>query len=250
MRPAAAQFGLSPEWKLNTTRTFIRTRNYSPYNAYRNSPGLERQVIVKGSVIVFEAPKVTAVAQTAVQSIGLYQQDGLGKVAGNPNYLIEAHPAFTPASAPIHPPNTPAGTPSLLESDRVVKVMTDRYAVCQIATLALALGREWAVRWQDSGLRKSQWARLRDAAISSQTRTALLDTLEGIVNHGLAHKHWNAEVRGKFLSDHIKEAINGNASLASQLEEAGINATEADLDRLALSACREAAIAAAGATKD
>ncbi len=253
MRPTPAQFGLFPEWKLDATRTYIRTRSYSPYNAYRNSPGLERQVIVKGSVIVFEALNETVVAQTAAQSIGLYQQDGLGKVAGNPDYLIEAHPAFTPASAPVHPPNTPAGTPSLLESDPVVKVMTDRYAVCQIATLALALGREWAARWQGSGLRKSQWARLRDAAISSQTRTALLVALEGekgIFTHGLARKHWNAEVRGKNLSDHVKEAINGKASLTFQLEEAGINATEADLDRLALAACREAAIAAAGATKD
>jgi CRISPR/Cas system CSM-associated protein Csm3 (group 7 of RAMP superfamily) len=71
-------------------QTFIRTRRYIPYNAYRRGHELERQVISKGSVISIqlkEAIDEQSLIALETQGIGLYKEQGLGQIAINHPWL-------------------------------------------------------------------------------------------------------------------------------------------------------------------
>lgn len=80
--------------------SFLRSRRYSSYNAYRRHYDCERQVISGGSVLRFELPRpLTATEiETLQQGLGLQIESGLGAVWVNPPLLTSAHPSFTSTS--------------------------------------------------------------------------------------------------------------------------------------------------------
>lgn len=93
--------------------TFMRTRSYSPWNGYRRASDLERQVIVRGSVITLSAvDDPDWIAKARSEGLGLYKGQGLGSVLINPEFLSHAQPDFgwretAPAQArPIARPNS------------------------------------------------------------------------------------------------------------------------------------------------
>lgn len=94
-------------------QTFLRTRHYSPWNAHRRGPDLERQVISQGSVLVFDLQRpLTAAeqAQIAATGLGAHREAGLGQVWLNPTWLgaIGEHPQFVAKPQPV--PQTPLPT--------------------------------------------------------------------------------------------------------------------------------------------
>ncbi len=96
-----------PEWLglpkggLDVGDSYLRTRRYSPWNAERGGPDLERQVICQGSVLVFEleSPLGDAHYERIAAGLGLYREAGLGQVWLNPSLLEEDHPQFQESSA-------------------------------------------------------------------------------------------------------------------------------------------------------
>lgn len=71
------------------TRSWIRTRRYSPFNAVRRRPDVERQVLCAGSVVVLEGPKLSVDAEAALRTriargIGEHRSVGLGRVIVEP----------------------------------------------------------------------------------------------------------------------------------------------------------------------
>ncbi|MFP4696157.1 hypothetical protein [Thiohalospira sp.] len=81
--------------------TFIRSRRYAPWNAYRRGYDREREVLVAGSVITLsleETPSAEALERLAT-GVGLYREGGLGRILANSALLEGPHPRFTaPAS--------------------------------------------------------------------------------------------------------------------------------------------------------
>jgi len=51
--PAPQWLGL-PDGRLDFSHSFLRARRYSPWNAHRGGPDLERQVLCQGSLLVFD----------------------------------------------------------------------------------------------------------------------------------------------------------------------------------------------------
>ena len=90
-------------------RSFLRSRRYSAYNAYRRHYDSERQVICRGSVLRYklERPLTAEEAEALQQGLGLQIESGLGAVWINPPMLEQAHPQF---SAPVVSPSTDTGT--------------------------------------------------------------------------------------------------------------------------------------------
>ena len=81
--------------------TFIRTRSYSPWNGYRGAPDLERQVIVRGSVITLSAINDQEwLARAVSEGLGLHTGQGLGSVLINPAFLSHERPEFTWQESP------------------------------------------------------------------------------------------------------------------------------------------------------
>jgi hypothetical protein len=76
----------------------LRHRSYSPWNAHRNTYGVERQVLVAGSVLVFERPGqfFTPDELTRLQAgLGTERHHGLGEVYVNPPLLEAMQPGFS-----------------------------------------------------------------------------------------------------------------------------------------------------------
>ncbi len=91
-RLSAALLGLS-SGEIDWNRSFVRTRSYSPYNAKRRAYDSERQVIQQGSVLVLQsvnASEYPVLQKLRDQGLGLFREQGLGRVGVNlPGLLTE-----------------------------------------------------------------------------------------------------------------------------------------------------------------
>ena len=95
--PTSTDLGL-PAGDFVETESFLRTRRYSTWNAHKHGYEMERQVICKGAVLVYELDTPLSEKQAADLSggIGLERQAGLGQVWLNPPLLAlaTANPDF------------------------------------------------------------------------------------------------------------------------------------------------------------
>ncbi len=86
---------------IDWARSFLRFREYSPYNSTRRKYDLQRQVIEKGSVLIVstESPLNQQQIDSLQAGIGLYCEAGLGRFLVNHPWLEFLHPqpleAFT-----------------------------------------------------------------------------------------------------------------------------------------------------------
>jgi CRISPR-associated protein Csx10 len=83
-------------------QSFLRSRSYSAYNAFRRHFGPERQLISRGSVLRYSLPRALSnnELQQLQKGLGLDIECGLGVAAVNPSLLSQATPAFPrPAAA-------------------------------------------------------------------------------------------------------------------------------------------------------
>lgn len=94
--PAGDVFGLRGS-ELDRRRSFVLTRRYAPFNKTLGRRDLDRVVIAGGSVLAFAAAAAadeTAISEVARRGIGLYRENGLGRVWVNPPMLRTAVPQF------------------------------------------------------------------------------------------------------------------------------------------------------------
>ena len=112
--PAPEDFGLGG-CQIDWSRTFLRTRRYSPWNSARQGYDSERLVVQAGSVIVLSGkPDDADAAQRLHENgAGLHREAGLGRIWVNPPLLATKHPQFDkPASgAPEKEVEKPANDP-------------------------------------------------------------------------------------------------------------------------------------------
>lgn len=111
LMPSAEHFGI--DGQVDSKRSFLRFRSYSPYNSYRHSYDNVRQVITQGSIITFQlnAPVSDEVKNSWLSGVGLYRECGLGQVLINHPLLLNAVPT-PPVIHPVpdvlgEPPNHP-----------------------------------------------------------------------------------------------------------------------------------------------
>lgn len=119
LQPHAPVMGLPEGVEWDPSRSFLRQRSYSPYNAYRRSYDPQRQVIARGSVLVYDTKGHTLDTQAVhrLQSgVGLHVEAGLGHVVVNSPLLADAEPRFAPLDHTQHADTSrpKAGTPSAL----------------------------------------------------------------------------------------------------------------------------------------
>lgn len=92
--PTPNSMGLPLGTTLKVEHSFIRSRRYSVYNAYRKHYDKERQVLSRGSVLRYELPAdfkdFEGLAKNLAQGVGLYTESGLGQMLINPQCLEQA----------------------------------------------------------------------------------------------------------------------------------------------------------------
>lgn len=102
LSPAPQHLGL-PKGELVAENSFLRTRRYSTWNAHKQGYELERQVISKGSVLVYqlESSLTDEHLQLIAAGLGVERQAGLGQVWLNPSLLAGEKPHFEKSVAPL-----------------------------------------------------------------------------------------------------------------------------------------------------
>lgn len=113
LTPVAADFGLPSEWVFQPDRSFLRTRRYSPWNAFHHCRTTERQVLARGSVLTFagadgqaiSAELLSTVVSFLQAGVGEHRGEGLGRVLLNPDFVLKL-PVLrrNDSSAPDSPP--------------------------------------------------------------------------------------------------------------------------------------------------
>jgi len=97
-QPTAKSVGLPTHFVFDPSKSFLRSRRYAPFNAYRQRRELERAVLSMGSVLHFicqdeeQAVEAETLQHIQTQGIGLYRQAGLGRVWINPPILTAENP--------------------------------------------------------------------------------------------------------------------------------------------------------------
>ena len=96
--PEPELLGLPEGTKWQVESSFLRSRSYSMYNAYRRHYDKERQVISRGSVLRYQLPagfsEFDALQTKLSKGIGLQTELGLGQVWVNPVILSDVYPSW------------------------------------------------------------------------------------------------------------------------------------------------------------
>lgn len=112
LRPDAQLLGLPNGSQWQPEQSFLRSRRYSHYNAYRRSHDAERQVICRGSVLRFTLPRALSADELKQLEcgLGLQIESGMGRALANPPLLSGVRPSFT-AAKPVSAVRTATQVP-------------------------------------------------------------------------------------------------------------------------------------------
>jgi hypothetical protein len=238
LHPDAAALGLPGGFKLDLRRSFLRTRSYTPWNGHRRRPDLTRDVIVAGSVLVFEADGALSAADAGrlAAGVGEYTGAGLGRLLCQPELLSVESFALekpAPAGAPARSAATLAAPGALHElavggelgelGHWLAEAHSDdvKHEQTWATARSLATSRSWRVS-------RSQWGRVRAVAAAATLRpddaphrASLLSELRALVD-GVSVKTWGSdadvlfgEASGGANSPRVGGALEGWSKLES-----------------------------------
>ena len=192
----AAHFGLA-EGAFNAGRSYIRARNYAPFNSTRKRFDLERQVIARGSVLVFERSggygldELQQLQQRLAAGIGSHRQDGLGQILVNPPFLagfdfqpFEAQALTSPALASAQPLPPLAGWLGTRAAERAEEAAAVKEVDGWIRQLV-----------KGPCPKNSQWGQLRTIAVQAKDLADIEQQLIKLCCGGVSKKQWDKSVK-------------------------------------------------------
>lgn len=184
------ELGLPEGSTWSASSSFLRTRSYTPFNGKRQCYDLQRQVISRGSVLIFRLPKpIGQQSGASLMHIGQHQEMGLGQVLINPALLASHPPVFSESGTAPEITETPAphrpDTPLTRFLSRDVEwenqgKQAEHYveviirAVQEALTSAAAWSGLPAGHIPDDAPNRAQWGKIRELA---QAYTAQPDKL-------------------------------------------------------------------------
>lgn len=210
-RPSAQQLGFGEGARIVWEKSQVRTFQYAPWNAKRQSFDADRQGIEKGSVLIVE----TQEGKSGAAVVGSFQSEGFGRIIYNPDFLSfkeKGKSALSFGKADTSSPkaiDTSAITTPLLRRLRAAKAMeAEEFTVYQTVN-------DWVKTHHDKFSGKtfaSQWGNIRTLAIQSKTSGELESKLydkdhpeNGYLTHGVAKEKWEQHERLKALKNFAQE---------------------------------------------
>jgi CRISPR-associated protein Csx10 len=195
--PNASDMGV-PGWRLSESASFWRTRRYTPFNAYRRRPDLERQVIEQGSVLVFvreagaEEHALETVRSRLAGGVGEYRSAGLGEVIVEPEVLGEAEVRLVKTEQ--IPEDRVTDVPDIIRHHELLGWMKRQSTQLATSDEAWKLGNQWAMKARRWRVSKSQWGVIRALAARSRAQpdpaTWLRNEIENTTGKGVSADQW------------------------------------------------------------
>lgn len=226
LSPKPDHLGL-PEGELVAENSFLRTRRYSTWNAHKQGYEMERQVISKGSVLVYKLKsRLTAEhLQRIAAGLGIERQAGLGQVWLNPPLLADEKPKFDTSVKPVvitlpkdeqKPEPLKPALITWLESQQRQSSTQQTFAreARQIARtyqklMESARGLKGLGKEVHIGPSQSQWGAVLAAAKSRQSLESFINATDGSFKpkgEGWKDEFWQGEQLVSFYNWFIKLA--------------------------------------------
>lgn len=195
-------FGLDSNCKIDWEHSFVRTRKYSPWNAFWKGRMRERQVIRHGSVIkIVGNIDISTLEQRFKKNYGLFREEGLGRILVNPDFVWKKVPELKEEKSSF----SDTYISSLFEtasSDNSLKAILKNKADNNNNNLkAKEIGIKWSKVWYDFWYKKyegenlpskAQWGQVRDICSSYHTKgLTLIEALENYCARGVCNAEWN-----------------------------------------------------------
>lgn len=250
-QPTPGMVGLSEvAYQFDAARSFINTRHYSAWNQHRRGRDTERFLVCEGSVVCFKKTEQTSaniqydeLLRIEADGVGAFQNEGLGRVAVNPFYLMSSSPVFaekiTSGLNTHELKMTVKGRP---EADQaLIKALTRRRNLRVMNELISTKSDQLVENWQakKNRLSKTQWSRLRYAAHNALSKEQLLTQLKDFAKQGLQAQKWGEESRdGNSIAQRIitsLDALYSSKSLAVFQDDTELK------EQVVCYCCREAA---------
>jgi hypothetical protein len=204
LAPQGDDIGL-PGASLDLTRSFLRTRRYTPWNAYHNTRMTERQVICHGSVLTFTGvtpDKVEEWRKAFSRGLGLYRQEGLGSILVNPAFVLKP-PKMSEGGIDLCTGLAESFTSDADgENASLLRLLEHRRQTALLQAEAIRLGRDWACEWFKMLKKlmkdgqpfpgKAQWASLRGKAGVADKLEDLERQVTDLCTRGTRQHWWNA----------------------------------------------------------
>ena len=197
--------------------SYLRTRFYWPWNQFYGGPDRGHQVICAGSVLVFK----DAVCDQSVFHTGLFQNEGLGHILVNSDFVSSPPPALeklsgsqnaeTDAASNAAPPTTPLF--QLLVKRRDEEAVEDK-AIQKAETLTKGL---LALKNKNEAYpSRTQWGVIRATCARPGTSSqAVREELVKHFNGSLRRTQWSQPLQEKILEElPAKESTPKSSALA------------------------------------
>ncbi|MEO1627416.1 MAG: hypothetical protein AAFV25_19850 [Bacteroidota bacterium] len=211
-----ASFQLSPK-TLGITGNFraelssIRTYTYSPWNGHRKTHDRHRNVILKGSVLVFDLDQPVTLTQLPTQ-IGVYQAEGLGRVLYNPVFLEADHEGKWTTSLKRYEPKKEEFAKRDHLQTPLAKFLQvqhqSRQKALEIGQAVVDVKNKYQTVFHKLKITPSQWGMIRQVAVMATSVDDLHDKLwgpkeqdankpEGLLMTGVAATRYWGKQNGK-----------------------------------------------------
>jgi hypothetical protein len=207
-RPTAEDFGFK-NGKIDWEKTQIRTFQYAPWNFKRQVRDTDRCGIEKGSIIYIEKKDdAYELIYPEILFVGVYQNEGFGKVIFNPDFLNVRPDSNGKALYKVK---------TLEEKKRnsddkktstapLFVYLEQQRKQAQTEQKTLRLVNEFVNNNKNDFTKEnfaSQWGTIRSIAMTAKSKQTLKDALfdekEGYLTHGVAKDKWDERGRrGKF----------------------------------------------------
>ena len=209
--------GLPKEAKIQWDESQIRTFQYAPYNAKRQTYDTDRCGIEKGSVFVVKVPNANGLTFSS-KYIGSYRNEGFGKVIYNPEFLL-AQTGTNGLAKYILKENDTKGAVNkngknseelqIIGDSNLIKYIRDCQAKKKLERLVYESVNDFSAKYEnifnpnDESF-ASQWGSIRSLAMTHKSDT-LLTAIEDYIGHGVAADGWNKNQRGTILSGYLRD---------------------------------------------
>lgn len=229
LTPTLKDLGLSAS-AIKPEKQYVRHRTYSPYNSYRKSYDLERQVLQQGSVLCYRAEALHDNWQQIVaQGLGGYREAGLGQVVplGKAQWLaLLTQKEIESTEKTIHEVLQQQRTQSVIETD-LLKWLGVQSEEAQFKPVVNQFVQEWmkqlcskienvrrynGLNGKPVGPTKTQWGHLRNCVTRKTFQNkdsllrALTDSNDGMMKSS-DEKWGQGDTQGNFI-EFINEVVN------------------------------------------
>jgi hypothetical protein len=216
-QPTEEQLGLPKEAEILWNESQIRTFQYAPYNAKRQTYDTDRCGIEKGSVFVVKVTNANGLTFSS-KYIGSYRNEGFGKVIYNPEFLL-AQIGTNGLAKYILKENDTKGTENkngknseelqIIGDSNLIKYIRNCQAKKKSERLVYESVNNFSAKYEnifnpnDESF-ASQWGSIRSLAMTHKSDT-LLAAIKDYIGHGVAADKWNRYRRGTDLCDYLEK---------------------------------------------